>query len=676
MKPRTHYILASLAIFLLISFVAVRSIAVPYAQNKARAKLKAMVKSSGADATFKDVKVAWNGLRIIQLKVKRGDDSLRSNVRVSFGLDSELPFIKPTLVTLDRPKIALYRKPSDAKVAKPSSKLIVNEASRPLAELLDRYFTAGISVRLNKANVQILGANSEVLLKVPALNADMNAKDRTAQIATGDFFFKDAKLLSELSGQILLQKQREFYPFLLQARDPGGEPWQLKGQISHDFDSLEVRHKRKGVPEAWSEQLAFVGNPSDVKVLLGVKLEGLMTRDQIDYFVKIASTNLHVQHERLGKTPLGPWPLTLQSRGFFIPETTTLGINSGKIALSSRTKEEPLSLSFEGFKQNLQASMKTDPFRFRFHAADNNCQSVLDALPENLLPLLGDLKLEGKFAVDGEIRLISESDILKLTPGMNRMNCRVIQSPEILTREWLFTQSTEIPDGLRDNPALLAIKMGHPIPRAQIPDDFFKALVAAEDAKFWRHDGILLESLLAALERNVKAGQAVLGGSTITMQLAKNLYLDREKVVSRKVQEIVLAWVLEQNLSKAEILELYANAVEFAPNTYGISKGANIYFNKNVAEMTVAESLFLASILPSPMRNFSESFCRARISRGLKQRMQNVATGLSVLSQERDFMKIYATDMENFSFGTKLGGCDIIDRSRISERQRTDIKRF
>ncbi|RYZ64065.1 MAG: hypothetical protein EOP09_16560, partial [Proteobacteria bacterium] len=204
-------------------------------------------------------------------------------------------------------------------------------------------------------------------------------------------------------------------------------------------------------------------------------------------------------------------------------------------------------------------------------------------------------------------------------------------------------------------------------PRRMIPDDFFKALVAAEDAKFWRHDGILIDSLLSALESNLKAGRVKFGGSTITMQLAKNLYLDRDKVISRKVQEIALAWVLEQNLSKAEILELYANAVEFAPSTYGISKAAKVYFNKSVGEMSVAESLFLASILPSPTRNFSESFCQARISQGLRRRMQNVATGLSTLSRERDFMKIYATDLENFSFGVNLNGCDR-DRSRLSEK--------
>ncbi|RYZ56985.1 MAG: hypothetical protein EOP07_11210, partial [Proteobacteria bacterium] len=89
-------------------------------------------------------------------------------------------------------------------------------------------------------------------------------------------------------------------------------------------------------------------------------------------------------------------------------------------------------------------------------------------------------------------------------------------------------------------------------------------------------------------------------------------------------------------------------------------KAAALYFKKPTREMTSAESLFLASILPSPKRNFAESYCRARISPVLSQRMQKVANGLNSLSQERDFMKMYATDLNNFQFTDALRGCDSI----------------
>lgn len=664
MQPKIRNIALSICVLLFVGLMLATKFVVPMVQSKAQATLKTWVKNAPVDLKFKDVKILWNGIRIVQMKIAHQGHRLQSNVNVTLGLDSHFPFIKPALVTLDRPRIKLIRSthtlPADPKQ-------IVSEAQKPLTELLDRYFTAGISVKISRANLKIFGSSGEALLQIPEFSADIKADDRTVQIATKDFIFKDSVVLSELNGQFLLQKQRESYPFLLQARDPGGEPWQLKGQVSHDFDSLDIRHKRKGVPEAWQTTLKEIGNPDEVTVLLRMKIDGLMTRDQIAFDIRVASTNLFIQHESLGKNPLGPWPVTIQSKGLFVPESASLTVNEGHVLLSSRTKEAPFTMSFEGEKKNLQAPMTIDPLRIRFHAQGNTCQSVVDSVPDNLIPLLNGLKLEGKFAMDGELNLLSPEKVLSFTPGLNSMNCRVLRSPAILTREWLFTPSTDIPSELRQNPALLAIKMGRPIPRRMIPDDFFKALVAAEDAKFWRHDGILVESLLAALERNIKAGHVVLGGSTITMQLAKNLYLDRDKVISRKLQEMALAWVLEQNLSKAEILELYANAVEFAPNTYGIGKGAGLYFNKAVAELSTAEALFLASILPSPTRNYSQSFCNARLTRGLRNRMGNVAAGLSVLSQERDFRAIYQADLERFAFAPNLSSCDTFERNRLSQ---------
>jgi hypothetical protein len=675
MQPKTRILVAFSLALLLSSAFGMSQLALPILQRKARLKLQSWAKSAPLELAFKDVKILWNGFRIVGLDVRRGSDSLRSHVNVTFGLGSSFPFIKPALVTFDRPRILIHRH-SEASKALAAGGMQGSMGAQPVTELLDRYFSAGISVRLKRAHVQIIGGQDEVLLDVPELNATLDAKDRTAQIASSNFTFKQTPVLSELSGQILLQKQREFYPFLLEARDPGGQPWALKGQISHDFDSIDFRHKRSGIPGLYRDRLSMIENPNEVRFLLRAKIDGLMSREQIGYNIRLTTDNVFVQHESLGRSALGPWPITVHARGTFIPDTASLLIAQGDLLLSSRSTSLPLTLSFEGVKKNLQAALKADPFLFKFHARTNRCQSILDTVPENVFPLLKDLRLEGEFAVDGELRLVSDTDILKLTPMRNNFNCRVLRSPEILTRQWLFTRSADIPSDLRQNPALIAVKMGSPLPRAMIPDDFFKALVAAEDAKFWRHDGILIESLLAALEHNLKAGHAKFGGSTITMQLAKNLFLDRDKLISRKVQEIALAWVLEQNLSKAEILELYANAVEFAPQTYGIAKAAKVYFGKAVGEMSIAESLFLASILPSPTKNYSESFCRARLTQGLRQRMHSVAQGLSALSQERDFMKTYATDLQGFSFVMNLSGCEN-PRNRLSQKSSEEgAKRF
>jgi membrane peptidoglycan carboxypeptidase len=121
-----------------------------------------------------------------------------------------------------------------------------------------------------------------------------------------------------------------------------------------------------------------------------------------------------------------------------------------------------------------------------------------------------------------------------------------------------------------------------------------------EDPSFLSHRGILTASLKVALEQNMAKGYFFRGGSTITQQLAKNLWLKRHKTVGRKVEEAFLTMALESCLTKTEILELYLNVVELGPDVYGIGPALKHYFNKGPGEMSLDEAYYLAGLLPRP----------------------------------------------------------------------------
>jgi membrane peptidoglycan carboxypeptidase len=125
-------------------------------------------------------------------------------------------------------------------------------------------------------------------------------------------------------------------------------------------------------------------------------------------------------------------------------------------------------------------------------------------------------------------------------------------------------------------------------------------VVVCEDANFWVHGGFNQKSIQDSIRDNLTAGRFVRGGSTVTMQLAKNLYLRREKTVSRKLQEAVLTVLLEQSLTKEQILELYLNVIEFAPGVYGIGPAALHYFKSRPRNLSLGQALYLMSILPNP----------------------------------------------------------------------------
>lgn len=139
-------------------------------------------------------------------------------------------------------------------------------------------------------------------------------------------------------------------------------------------------------------------------------------------------------------------------------------------------------------------------------------------------------------------------------------------------------------------------------PLEAIPVELQHALVAAEDKRFYQHPGVDPLAILRALWADIRAGEIVQGASTITQQLARWLYLTPEQTVMRKVQEAVLALMLERRFSKGEILELYLNRVEFGEGTVGIDAAARTYFGVPPAELTLAQSALLAGVLQGPNR--------------------------------------------------------------------------
>ena len=140
------------------------------------------------------------------------------------------------------------------------------------------------------------------------------------------------------------------------------------------------------------------------------------------------------------------------------------------------------------------------------------------------------------------------------------------------------------------------------IPLDMLPPHLPKAVMAIEDRRFNEHHGIDVASLARALVANLKAGRTVQGGSTITQQLAKNLFLSPERHFTRKLEEVLIAVWLEARLSKREILELYLNRVYFGAGAHGIESAAERYFGKSARNVTVAEAAVLAGLLKAPSK--------------------------------------------------------------------------
>ena len=156
------------------------------------------------------------------------------------------------------------------------------------------------------------------------------------------------------------------------------------------------------------------------------------------------------------------------------------------------------------------------------------------------------------------------------------------------------------------------------IPLEKISDNLKKTVVAMEDTAFYEHHGINIKGLLRALWVDIKARSFVQGGSTLTQQLARNLFLYRQKKLVRKLAEIILAIQIERKYTKSEILEMYLNQVYWGHNAYGIESAAHLYFGKNALSLSTAEAAMLVGMLKgpelySPLKNFTLSKKRQKL---------------------------------------------------------------
>ena len=158
---------------------------------------------------------------------------------------------------------------------------------------------------------------------------------------------------------------------------------------------------------------------------------------------------------------------------------------------------------------------------------------------------------------------------------------------------------------------------------ARISDELKRAVVVAEDAKFSEHDGFDWEGIQKALEKNQKKGRVVAGGSTISQQLAKNLFLSGQKNLWRKGQEAVITWMIEMLMDKERILEIYLNVAEWGDGVFGAEAAARHYYNVGAAGLNAEQAARLAAMLPRPLyyeRNRDSQFLQ-RYSETIRARM-------------------------------------------------------
>lgn len=284
-----------------------------------------------------------------------------------------------------------------------------------------------------------------------------------------------------------------------------------------------------------------------------------------------------------------------------------LGPNS--IAIDSASQ-----VQINKFKFNPYAAIETQTdtiYSLKVGIPKMKAQDFISSLPDGLFDNVKGMKIAGAF--DFKFNFVlnkNKPDDVILDSKLNKYGLKIQQygTAKLDKMNADFEYRAIIKNQLQ-RPIFVGKSNPNFVPLANISPLLKKSVLTTEDPSFMTHKGFVTEAFKSSIIKNLETKKFSRGGSTISMQLIKNVFLTREKTLSRKLEEILLVFILENNkvVPKNRMLEVYFNIIEFGPDVYGIGEASQFYFQKKPIDLTLNECLFLAHIIPSP-RKFMNKF--------------------------------------------------------------------
>jgi len=338
--------------------------------------------------------------------------------------------------------------------------------------------------------------------------------------------------------------------------------------------------------------------------------------DQVSIAGSLQLRELALASERIAPEPVENINIDVRGKGVWHPEQRLLRIEYSRVRMGKARVSIDGELERTADHYRVDLTAKLPP---------TSCNDVVGAIPEDVLGPLAQFAWSGNWSAVTHIRLDSRDfDATELSIRVRNL-CQFERVPN-----WVRVERFRQPFRYRviePDDSVVEMRTGpgteNWVAFVDISPFVPAAVISHEDGAFYEHGGFAPWAIRDALVRDLKEGRYVVGASTISMQLAKNLYLQREKTIARKVQEVILTWWLENALSKDEILELYLNVIEYGPGVYGIRHAAAYYFGREPIDLSPAEAAFLACMLPSPTR-YHVSYERGALTRSMKTRMRRL----------------------------------------------------
>lgn len=619
---RLLLILLSVLLLLFVSVILLRQPILDFVINKAKDKFNERyhAKLNVGDAGFLGIRdiyisnvslVPESGDTLFQLKSLKARISISKLLKMHVGF-RELVVDSATLSLVKRDStdnymVFLKRKKDDVDSTEVNSGVGLNERFSTIYKKINDIFNAEITVRNFKATYR--NAVAEEMVSIPEL-------------------FFDGKL---------------FQSSVITSSVEGVNLWLVKGNAdaskgTYDFS---VRRTRGNV-----FALPFVDLVDGFKVCFDsaqVHFSADISEDDIPLKGKFEMSNLLVNHWRISPNDVVIPAMVFDLNG---------GVNSDSIYTKTGTVFNLNTLPIK--IDAAYAKLPARKVRLNLAFSTLNAQELFDALPSGMFNTFNGFKAKGEL----------EYQLLFSLPMLHPHD--LIFDSKLKSKHFTIQNYGNENFGKMNAPfSFLAMDGDRPVRSFLVGDanPAFAALadispylqncvLTSEDPSFFNHAGFVEESFRESIATNFEKGRFARGGSTLSMQLVKNVFLSRNKTISRKLEEALIVWLIEQNriVTKERMFEVYLNIIEWGPNIYGIGEASRFYFDKYPSQLTLAESIYLSSIIPHP-KYFRYSFDETG---NLKPYMANFYKLVSGRLVKRE--KIAQSEADSLMPNVKLSG--------------------
>jgi Transglycosylase len=313
----------------------------------------------------------------------------------------------------------------------------------------------------------------------------------------------------------------------------------------------------------------------------------------VDGFASI--TNLAVKHPKISKNEVLFENLKMDYK--ILSGANFIALDEGSTAEVNKIKIEPY-LKYEKTNSKI--------YTLKVRIPNMKAQDFITSLPDGLFTNFKGMEVAGSFSYSMSFKIDKRRPWnLRFNSNINKNGLKITKygKADIGKLNGEFEYAAIINDKPQ-RPVFVGVANPDYYPLTEISPFLKKAVITFEDPNYYSHKGFEMNAFRASMVKNMATNRFERGGSTISMQLIKNAFLKREKTISRKLEEILLCYVMENNkiVSKDRILEVYFNVIEWGPNVYGIGEASRFYFQKKPADLTLNECMFLASIVPMPQK--------------------------------------------------------------------------